>query len=222
MQSGPGTDQLRKVGTKPRVARAKRQQLGESSTMAELPISNLPLVEEPRAGGEVEEIYADIRRTMEIPFVPNIHKAMAASPSALAGTWNVLRNVFLRTPLPSSVASMILFSIAAEKQCRYCSAVHQVTCKSLGVDEDTFAALNADLEALAPRRIQEIVKFAKKCAMTPQQLSEADYDAVRAQGVTDEELIGIIALAALGNYLDTLADATKIEVDSVFAEALSR
>ena len=119
-----------------------------------------------------------------------------------------------------SLASMIMFSIASAKNCQYCSAVHQVTCKTLGVDEETLTALAGHLETLAPRRVQEIVKFAIKCAMDPQSLSAADYDAVRDQGIGDDELMEIIALAALANYLDTLADGMKIEVDSVFKEAL--
>ncbi len=45
-------------------------------------------------------------------------------------------------------------------------------------------------------------------------------DAIRAQGVSDEEIIEVISLAALGNYLDTLADALKVPVDSVFRDAL--
>jgi uncharacterized peroxidase-related enzyme len=178
------------------------------------------MVEETEAGGDVAQSFDDIKRVMEIPFIPNIHKTVANSPTALAGTWDALRNIFLQTSLPMSLASMILFSIAAAKKCQYCSAVHQVTCKTLGVEEETLAALDSNLEALAPQRVQAIVKFAQKCALDPQSLQEADYEAVREQGIGDQELMEIIALAALGNFLDTLADGMKVEVDSVFKEAL--
>ena len=66
-----------------------------------------------------------------------------------------------------------------------------------------------------------IVKFAQKVALDPQGLSEPDYEAVREQGVSDGEIMEIISLAALGNYLDTLADAVKSDVDSVIKEALA-
>ncbi len=189
--------------------------------MLELPISQLPLTQEDEADGDVAEVFDDIKRVLEIPFVLNIHKAMATSPTALAGTWDLFRNVFLQTSLPMPLASMILFSIANKKNCQYCSSVHQATCQSLGVDEETLAAIDHDLEALAPRRVQAIVKFAQKCALDPQSLAAADYEAVREQGVDDGELVEIISLAALANYLDTLADAMKIEVDSVFREAVA-
>jgi uncharacterized peroxidase-related enzyme len=182
--------------------------------------SKLSLVEESEATGQVSDIFNDIRSVMEIPFVPNLHKAAAIAPNVLAGTWDALRNVFLQTSLPMSLASMVMFSIAYAKNCQYCSAVHQVTCKTLGVEEDTLVALQEDLSAVAPERVQAIVTFAQKCALTPQDLTAADYDAVRDHGVTDQELAEVIGLAALANYLDTLADAMKIDVDAVFQEVL--
>jgi uncharacterized peroxidase-related enzyme len=188
--------------------------------MAELAVSGLPVVEAEEAFSETKETFDDIQRTLELPFVPNIWKTLASSDVALTGTWNVLRNIFLQTNLPMSLASMILFSIAAAKKCQYCSAVHQVTCKTLGVEEDTLAALDGDLEGLTPRRVQAIVRFAQRAALDPQGLGESDYQEVREQGVSDGEILEIIALAALGNYLDTVADAMKIDVDSVIAEAL--
>lgn len=189
--------------------------------MSGLSTSKFSLVEESEATGQVSDIYNEIRSVMEIPFVPNIHKGIANSPNVLAGTWDVFRNVFLQTNLPTSLASMILFSIAYAKNCQYCSAVHQVTCKTLGVEEETLVALQENLRAVAPERVQAIVRFAQKCALNPQGLKVADYDAVRDQGVSDEELTEVIGLAALANYLDTVADALKIDVDTPIKDALS-
>lgn len=187
--------------------------------MTMLPESKLPMTAEGEGDGAVVRTFDDIRRTMEIPFVPNLYKGAAGATNVLSGTWAAMNNVFLQTSLPMSLASMILYSIAAAKRCRYCSAVHQVTCKTLGVDEDTLQALGSDLAGVSPQRVQEIVQFAVKCALEPQSLGPADYDGVRAQGVSDQEMLEIIGLAALGNYLDTLADAMKVEVDDVFKEA---
>ena len=48
-----------------------------------------------------------------------------------------------------------------------------------------------------------------------------DYDALRAQGVSEEELVEIIHLAAMASSGDKLADALKIEVDPAVSEALA-
>jgi uncharacterized peroxidase-related enzyme len=188
--------------------------------MEQLPISQLPMMAEQEATGEVAEVFDDLKREFQIPFVPNLEKTLAVSPPALKGTWEALKNVLLQTSLPMPLKAMILFSVASMNKCQYCNSIHKVTCRTIGIDEETLAALDSDLEALAPRRVQEIVKFAQKCAGNPLDLGAADYDAVRQQGVGDEEIVEIITLAALGNFLDTLADSLKLEVDSVIADAL--
>ena len=179
-------------------------------------MSHYQIMQESDADGEVADVFAEIKRTMEIPFVPNIMKSQGLSVNALKGVWGAFSNVFLSTSLPISLASMILYSIAAARNCEYCSAVHKMTCKTVGIDEDTLAALETDLEALKPRRVQQIVKFAKQCAAAPLTITEDDYENLRAEGVGDEEIVEIIALAALGNYLDTLADAIRVDVDDAF------
>jgi alkylhydroperoxidase family enzyme len=52
--------------------------------------------------------------------------------------------------------------------------------------------------------------------------TEEDFETVRAQGVTDEEIVQIISLAALANYLNTMANAMRVEVDDTVSEALER
>jgi uncharacterized peroxidase-related enzyme len=179
-----------------------------------------PLVSTETAQGDVAEVFDDIRRKLDIPFVPNIHRTMASSPAALKGTWSALSHIYLGSSLPSSLASMIMFAISAAKRCQYCTAVHQVTCKSLGLDDDALAALAENISEVAPERVQAIVKFGIKTALTPQDIDQADYDAVRTAGLTDEEIVEVVALAGLANLLDTLADGLKLPVDQVFQEIL--
>jgi uncharacterized peroxidase-related enzyme len=190
--------------------------------MIYLPISQIPMIEEEEATGEVAQIYDEMKRELEVPFISNLAKTLAGSLSALAPYWALVRTFYQHSILPHSLTSMILFSIAAAKDCRYCSASHQVTCRTLGVDEATLEAMVKDLEAVSPQRIQEIINFALKCALDPLSLVEEDYERVRAQGVSDEELVEIVSVAAAGNYLDTLADGLKIEIDSQLRQALHR
>lgn len=174
------------------------------------------LAEEDAVSPSVGRVFDDIKATMEIPFVPNILRSQGLSESAIKGIWGAFSNVFLNTNLPMPLASMILYCISADKNCQYCSAVHMATCKSVGVDEKTLSALQNNLSALSPRRSQKCILFAMKCAGSPSQMSEKDFEDLRVEGVSDEEIVEVIALAALGNYLDTVADALAIDIDDVF------
>ena len=184
-------------------------------------MSVFPMIEVEEATGEVAELYEEIQRDMGIPFVPNIDKALAGAPNVLRGTWEVTKNVFLQTSLPMSLAMMILYKIASANNCEYCSSIHKVNCMSSGIDEETLAALENDLESLSPVRVQIIIRFAEKCAFDRFSLTDADYDEVRAQGISDEEMIEIVGLTALGTYLDIIADSLKLDVDDVIKQALA-
>jgi alkylhydroperoxidase family enzyme len=117
---------------------------------------------------------------------------------------------------------MILYTIAETSNCEYCSAGNELTCRTLGVDEETLSGLVEDIGNVSPQRIAAIIEFALKVSHDPQGLVAEDYDRVREQGITDEELVEIILIAAIGNYTDTLADALKIEVESLVSEGLGR
>ncbi len=185
-------------------------------------VSNLPMIEEQDATREVALIYEDIKRELQLPIIPNAMKALAGSPAALAIYWNGLRAFFQHSTLPQSLVSMILYTIAERGHCQYCSASQELNCRTLGIDEATLSALAQDLSHVSPQRIRAIIEFAEKAAHAPKSLTAEDYDRVRGEGVTDEELVQIIQVAALGVYSDILADALKIEVDAMVAQALGR
>jgi uncharacterized peroxidase-related enzyme len=185
-------------------------------------ISGLPMIKEEEATDDVAQIFTELKHEMQMPFVPNMAQALAVSPAALAVHWEFFRSFYRHTTLPQSLTAMILFTIAKTRHCGYCSANHELTCRTLGVDEGTLNALVEDLNNVSPQRLRVIIEFALKASQSPQSLIAEDYERVRAQGVSDEELVEIILIAAIGSYGDTLADTLKIEVDSLVAQALGR
>jgi uncharacterized peroxidase-related enzyme len=117
---------------------------------------------------------------------------------------------------------MISYCIPTAKECTYCAANGELFCRTLGIDEETLKMLAQDLGNISPKRVQAIIQFALKCALDPQQLAAEDYDRVRDQGVSDEEIVEIIFIAAIANFSDTLADALKIEVDEMVSQVLGQ
>ncbi|HEX2514682.1 MAG TPA: hypothetical protein VH257_08260, partial [Chloroflexota bacterium] len=74
---------------------------------------------------------------------------------------------------------------------------------------------------LSPERIRATIQFALKVAASPKTLAREDYDAMRGQGVSEEELVELILVASMASSGDTLADALKIDVDPSVSEALA-
>jgi uncharacterized peroxidase-related enzyme len=189
--------------------------------MAEIAANGLHLVEEDEATGEVAALYEEIKREMMLPEVPNMFKALGASPAALAIGWSWFGALYRHSTLPQSLLAMIMYAIAQQNECQYCSASHELSCRILGIDEETLDKLINDLPHLTPERIRATIQFALLVARSPKALVREDYDALRTQGVSEEELVEIIHLAAMASSGDKLADALKIDVDPAVAEALA-
>jgi len=182
----------------------------------------LPMVEEETAPPEVASVYAEIKQVLQIPFIPNGIKVAAVSPMVLRLYWAMYRDFTLQTSLPQSLISMILYTIAQRNQCEYCSATNELTCRTLGVDEETLQALVNDLGNVSPEHLQAIIAFAVKAAKEPKNLNAEDYDQLRDHGLSDAELVEIVFLAAIGNFNDTLADALKYPIEDPILQALGR
>jgi uncharacterized peroxidase-related enzyme len=182
----------------------------------------IPMVEEAEAAAEVGQIYREIKQLLQIPFVPNSLKTLAVSPAVLKIYWGMYRSFFQHATLPHALVSMILYTVAQRNDCMYCSANNELTCRTLGVDEETLKALSSDLGNIAPERLQAIIEFAAKAAKEPHSLGAQDYEKVRDHGLSDAELVEVLLVAAIGNLNDTLADSLKFEVEAPVAQALGR
>lgn len=189
--------------------------------MAVFPLVGLEYSAEDEAEGEVAAIYEDVRRTLQAPFVPNGVKALSASPVILSGYWALYKTVLSRTSLPLPLISMIHFSIAASNDCTYCASWNELTCRNSGIDDDTLNAMIRDLPHLSPERVRTIIQFSLTLVHSPQALGMEDFDELRNAGVSDEEIMEIMMIAAIGQMHDCFADALKIEVDAPVVSALA-
>lgn len=179
--------------------------------MRYLPISKIPLVEEQDATGEIAETFDKIRSFMGVPTVSPRDMVNANSPAVLAGMTDLTINFLQQTILPPPLLFMIHYTISAARDCVCCSAIFQSLCRSVGIDETMLDALISDLDSVAPERVREIIKFAVKCALEPLSLTEADYDRVREQGVSEQELVEVIFWAGYAMLNDTISDAAKLD-----------
>ncbi len=190
--------------------------------MEYLPTNGLPIIEEHEAPPEVARVYDAIKRDMQMPAVPNMVKVLAGSQSMLEFYAKLMMDYYSHLELPEALISMIHYTIATKSNCTYCSVGNELSCRILGIDDKTLEKLVHDLGSVNPLRIQAIIDFALKVAKDPQGLVRADYDRVRDQGVSDEEILQIIIVASMSVMADILADALQIEPDSMVVEALAQ
>jgi uncharacterized peroxidase-related enzyme len=180
------------------------------------------MIEEDEAAAEVIDLYTETKRVLETPFVPNLVKAVAISPAVLTMCVDIYRTFYQNISLPQSLVAMISYCIPTAKNCTYCAANGELYCRTLGIDQEILEMLAKDLGNVSPKRIQAVIEFALKCALDPQTLVPEDYERVRHEGVSNEEIVEIIFIASIANFSDTLADGLKVEVDEMVAQALGQ
>lgn len=174
------------------------------------------IASEESAPQAVVDVLVDFRTKMGFPDTPNFIKAQAASPAVMRGTWGLVQNVLIGGTLPRSLKEMLFVAISVDRNCGYCEAAHLACCRMLGVTEDTLTTLVKNVDGLRPERARDIIQFAVKCARSPQSLDDADFERLKAHGLSDSELTELIAMSALAVYANTLADALQVEPDSMF------
>lgn len=104
-------------------------------------IATVTPVSESAATGKVAEIFADIKRTKKIDFVPNLWRVLATSPDQLELIWTRLKALMhpaeagRSSPLDAKTREIIALAVSATNGCRYCVNSHTAALKKQGVDD---------------------------------------------------------------------------------------
>jgi AhpD family alkylhydroperoxidase len=106
-------------------------------------------VEENKATGKVAAIYADIKETKNINFVPALWRTIATNLVQLEMVWTILKTLMHpeaagRTPrLNPKTREIIALAVSATNGCPYCVNSHTAALCKLGVDEETLGEVMA-------------------------------------------------------------------------------
>jgi len=106
-------------------------------------------VDEHNATGKVAEIFADIKRTKNIDFVPAFWRTIATNPVQLELVWTSLKTlmhpemVSRRSLLDPKTREVIALAVSATNGCPYCINSHTTALRKQGMDEETLGEVMA-------------------------------------------------------------------------------
>jgi uncharacterized peroxidase-related enzyme len=173
------------------------------------PISKYPV---PR----LEDLPEDIRAKMlevqqKAGFIPNVFLTLAHRPDEFRAFFAYHDALMLRkSGLSKAEKEMIVVATSGLNRCPYCVIAHGAILRIYARDPqiaDQVAVHHARAD-LAPRQ-KAMLDFACKLARTPEAISSADHELLRAQGFSDEDIWdigGITAFFALSNRMAHLID----------------
>lgn len=179
-------------------------------------MSFLEQVDEAQATGEVAALYAAERTPQG--YVPNYTKTFGSRPAVYAA-WQQLAGA-VRAPMPLRRYEVATLAAARALRSSYCSLAHgAVVTERLGAPEVAAAVASGGDDGLDPAE-QEVVRFAAKVARSAAEVTADDVERLRAQGLTDVEVLDVVLTVAARCFFSTVLDATGTLPDAAFADRL--
>jgi uncharacterized peroxidase-related enzyme len=154
---------------------------------------------------------ADLRERIEAiaektGFVPNIFVAMLHRPDELRAFMDYHDAIMERdSGLSKAEREMIVVATSAAWDCPYCVIAHGAIVRVRTKDPllADYLATNYRAADVTPRQ-RAMLDYAVKLSVRPQEVGEADVEALRSHGFTDDDvwdIAAVVALFALSNRL---------------------
>lgn len=137
-------------------------------------------------------------------------RAAANSTAALKSMWGSF-GALGGGVLPARLGEQIAMAVADRNRCEYCLAAHTVLGRKAGTGAEEMAA--AQRGESADLRTAAALRFALQLVDARGNVGEAEVQAVRAAGFSDEEIVEILAHVALNLFTNYVNVAFAVPVD---------
>jgi uncharacterized peroxidase-related enzyme len=180
------------------------------------PISRFPV---PKLKDLPRDIAERIEAVQEKSgFVPNVFLALAHRPDEFRAFF-AYHDALMEKPggLTKAEREMIVVATSGLNHCLYCVVAHGAILR-IRAKKPTIAdqvAINPAKADLSPRE-RAMVDFALKVAARSEAIGEADYEALKAQGFSEEDAWDIGAISAFFAMSNRLANAFSIPPNEEF------
>jgi AhpD family alkylhydroperoxidase len=99
-------------------------------------MSTVKLVSETTDQPKVKAVFADIKATKKIDWVPNIWRALATNPDHLELCWTRLKAIMQPGKIDMLTKEIIALAVSVTNGCRYCINSHTAAVQKLGLDDE--------------------------------------------------------------------------------------
>lgn len=169
----------------------------------------LHLIQSEIATGETASLLTEVQQTLGV--TPNMAKAMANSPAALKGYLD-FSSALAGGCLPEAVRVRVALLVAQENRCDYCLSTHTyLGTKLTGLTqaEATGARRGEAEDAVAAAALA----FAAALVRGQGAITDGELVAARDGGLSDGQIVEVIAHVALNTFTNYLSKAARVDID---------
>lgn len=171
-------------------------------------MSRINVIDPKTATGEAKELLDGVQQQLGI--VPNFIRALANSPTALSAFLG-LYGPLGRAAIDKATQERIALVVAEENGCQYCVSAHTAIGRSAGLSNEEML-LNRQGDS-GDTKAAAAVAFAKALNEHRGEVTTGEFEAVRAAGFSDGEIVEIITLVALNVFTNILGKSTLVNID---------
>ena len=162
-------------------------------------------IEVSEADGKLAASYATLIK--QRGKVSNILKVHSLNPDAMNSHLDLYMTImFGKSGLSRLEREAIAVVVSANNECDYCVNHHAEALRRYLKDEETIGLLMAadGLETLEPR-LSNIVRHAEKLTMAPGAMTESDLGELRAEGLSDDDILDLTLIVGYFNFVNRIA-----------------
>jgi uncharacterized peroxidase-related enzyme len=173
-------------------------------------LTNIPVIEESEASGEVAALYDHFRNHFGRPDVPGILKCFATHPPLLRHMMDLSEHlVFSDGSLGRKHKEMIATLVSTQNSCLYCADSHGFFLRVHGGSSKLVAAIQAD-ELCSPEFTvpeQALLAFARKVNLNSRAIAREDVDLMLQSGWSELQIAEAVHVAALFAAFNRVANS---------------
>lgn len=184
----------------------------------------VPLVEEADATGRLAELYAEVRKATDLPFVPDMFRLVSTRPDLLEAVLAGYKGVFADGVMPRATRELICAWTARVNECPYCVGTHNFFYQVFGGPAEIGDAVdeaNSPDDLPVDAKTKVLLNLVTKVCREASRIVDEDWQAGLAAGWTQEELLETVFTASLFNFVTRLVDSLGLG-HSVAASRVSR
>lgn len=173
----------------------------------------IKVIPEQEAADELKNVYENISN--QRGKLSNILKVQSLLPNTMEKHLDFYVSImFDKSRLNREDRELLATVVSAANSCDYCINHHAEALKHYWEDNEMVETAIQNFRALDihPKKIT-MLEYAEKLTLYPWETSEADVEALRSTGFSDQEILNITLVIGYFNFVNRMANGLGVEYD---------
>ncbi len=169
------------------------------------------------AQSPLKDLYQEIEDTIAFKKVPNAFISSSIDPEITRGVWQVVKSILLRdSSIDMSLKEAIALVVSKNNSCSYCVGAHNMMLKAIGFDSKKIEELNNDYQSSSlSEKEKSVLDFSLKVTNESYKITEKDHENLKKHGMTEQQILEVISIASLLNFINRFVDALGTDLEIV-------